>query len=100
MANATLILAENATSQLVTTATPAIQSTIGNAPAWLQAITSSIRSIITSILPGKEWLVVLGISALLAGLVVKKLREGMISLTALWIGGTIVVYLALKYAGL
>lgn len=74
--------------------------TINQAPTWIQNIGHTISAFITQIVPGKEWLVVLGIAGLLSWFVVKKLREGLLSLTALWAGATIVIFLALKYIGL
>jgi len=91
---------QNVTVALNQVAIPTIQQKLGTAPAWLQMIGGTVHNVISSILPGREWLGVLIIAGVLAGLVVKKLREGVISLTALWAGGTIVIYLALKYAGL
>lgn len=84
----------------VAQAVPALQSKWGMPPVIVQQVGGTVHNVISGVLPGREWLGVLVIAALLAGLVVKKLREGVISLTTLWVSATLVLYLALKYVGL
>ena len=91
--------AGNVSATLNTAASNAISS-LTPAPGWVQTIGAWLKGLISQFLPGWEWLIVVGIAVLVGGLVVRKLRQGMISLTTLWIIMSALTFLALKYIGL
>ena len=70
-------------------------------PGWVQSIGGMITGLFATFIPAQYlWLVPIAIAIGVGGFVVRQLRQGALTFTALWIICSIMAFLALKYIGL
>lgn len=71
------------------------------APGWAQSIGGMVNSVIGLIIPAQYlWLTSIVLAIVIGGLIVRKLRQGVLTFTALWVISSVMAFMALKYIGL
>lgn len=91
----------NLTNATVQQVTNLVQPMIQTSPGWVQTIGKGINGVVGVIVPQQYlWLTAIVIAIVIGGLVVRKLRQGVLTFTALWVITSIMAFMALKYVGL